>query len=209
MPDYQPESRFRRPSSLCSLGLRPHLMTGILRHLIGDHFSRRENMTEPALQDTLWRAGDAGNILVESITRWKPSELGMRPAVIIKRNNWNAERLFPDEQCNTTPEGDPIFLNIMHGSHTLFCLAKSGEEAEILAAEVFYELSGFSHLIRQSLTLLRFVPMGLGTLFEVEEAHENYAVPVDVAYAHQNAWTIHEHARRLTHIDLSLGELAP
>jgi hypothetical protein len=204
-----PQFRPQPVSSLCSLGLRPHLMTGILRHIIGEHFAQRENIEEPALQDILWRARDVGNILIESITRWKPRELGERPAIIIKRNDWQAERIFPDDQYGSTPQGDPIFLNIMHGSHTLFCISKAGEEAEILAAEVLNEVTGFAHLIRQTLSLTRFVPMGLGQIFEIEEATENFAVPINVAYAAQNSWTIHEHAPRLRGIDLTVSEMAP
>jgi hypothetical protein len=208
-PSDRPQFHRQQVSSLCSLGLRPHLMTGILRHLIGEHFAQRENIEEPALQDVLWRARDVGNILIESITRWKPNQLADRPAIIIKRNGWQAERIFPDDQYGTTPQGEPIFCNIMQGSHTLFCISKAGEEAEILAAEVMQELSGFAHLIRQTLSLLRFVPVGLGQIFEIEEATENYAVPVDVTYANQNAWTIHEHAPKLKSIEISITALAP
>lgn len=204
-----PQFRPQPPSSLCSLGLRPHLMTGILRHIMGEHFAQRENIEEPALQDILWRAGNVGNILIESITRWKPSELGERPAVIVARGDWRPERLFPDDQYGSTAQGDPIFLNIMHGEHTLFCISKSGEEAEILAAEVYNELSGFAHLIRRTLNLTRFAMAGLGRIFEIEEATENYAVPVDVAYANQNSWTIHEHAPKLRSIDLKASVLMP
>lgn len=204
-----PQIRGQQASSLCSLGMRPHLMTGILRHYVGEHFATRGNTDDVALRDLLWRAKGVGNILIESITRWKPDELGMRPAVIIKRNDCRPERLFPDDQYGSTPQADPTFLNLMHGSHTLFCISKSGEEAEILAAEVNQQLEGFAHLIRQNLSLARFVPAGLGQLFEIEEATESYAVPVNVAYAYQNSWTIHEHAPRLRHVELKASLLAP
>jgi hypothetical protein len=209
MPSPGPQIRPRPISSLCSLGPRPHLMTGYLRHILGEHFANRENIEEPALQDLLWRARGVGNILIESVTRWKPQELALRPAVIVKRNDWEAERLFPDDRYGSTPEGDPIFLNLMHGSHTLFCIAKAGEEAEILAGEVLNEIAGFGHLIRRMLNLIRFVPMGFGQIFELEEATENYAVPVNVAYAHQNSWTIHEHAPKMMGLILKASELAP
>jgi hypothetical protein len=204
-----PQFRPQQPSGLCSLGLRAHLMTGVLRHLVGDHFSRPENVEEPELRGLVWRAGGTGNILIESIARWKPSELGRRPAVIIKRGDWQAERLFPDDQYGTTPQGAPIFMNLMHGSHTLFCISNAGEEAEILATEVFGLIAGFAHLIRKTLQLTRFVPVGIGPEFEIEEAKENYAVPFTVTYANQHSWTIHEHAPRLRGVDFEGLDLAP
>jgi hypothetical protein len=204
-----PQIRPQPPPAPCSLGLLPDQMTGELRHIVGEHFARRETIEAPALKDLLWRASQVGGILVESIARWKPEELGQRPAVIIKRNDWTATRILQDDRYGSTPQAEPIYAVIMQGSHTLFCLAKAGEEAEVLGAEVLRELRGFSKQVRIELALGRFVVMGLGELFQLKEATETFAVPVTVAYAATESWTVHEHAPRLRRIELSAAGMRP
>lgn len=211
LPPDGSQTQFRPspPSNLCSLGLPPHLVTVILRHIIGEHFAQRENIENPELRDLLWRARDVGNILIESITRFKPEELGERPAVLIADHDWTATRLFPDNQYGTTPQGDPQFMQLMQGSHTCFCISRSGQEAKILAAEVYLELRGFAQIIRQTLSLTRFAVMGIGRFFQLEEATDNYASPVDIAYTNQDSWTVYQDAPRLRRFDISARDLAP
>jgi hypothetical protein len=97
----------------------------------------------------------------------------------------------------------------MRGSHTLFCLAGEGGEVEVLGAEVFRELLGFSSLIRRTLDLTRFGVSELGPVHELQESTENYAVPITVAYASTLTWSIEQDAPKLKRFVLSASMLAP
>ena len=204
-----PELRVEHYSNPCSFGLTPILMTGFLLQWLGDHFSRRQNVEHPELRDILWRANTRNGILIASITDWDPKAVEKRPGIIIKRNAWTAERLAIDDRLTPTPDGDEHYCTLMRGSHTIFCLAGEGGEVEILGAEVFRELLGFSSLIRRTLNLNRFGVSELGPVNELQEATENYAVPVTVAYASQLAWNIEQDAPKLKRFVLSANMFSP
>lgn len=170
------------------------------------HFAAKSSIEEPALSDVLWTSSADSSIQIESVTRWTPATSGGRPAVIIKRNAWQVQRKGINDQHMgyTTIDGTDRYSVFMVGSHTLFCLANQPAEAETLAAEVFRHLLFSGPLLRRELRLARFAIAEVGELHELEEAAEHYTVPVTVAYAHEEAWTIKPHAPRLKKIDLSL-----
>jgi hypothetical protein len=204
-----PELRIEHYSSPCSFGLTPILMTGFLIQWLGDHFSRRQNIEHPELRDVLWRANTRNGILIASITDWKPAAVENRPAVIVKRNAWQPERLAIDDRLTPSPDGYEHYCMLMRGSHTIFCLAGEGGEVEVLAAEVFRELLSFCSIIRRTLDLARFGVSELGPVNELQEATENYAVPITVAYASSLAWTIEQDAPKMKRFALSANLLAP
>jgi hypothetical protein len=208
-PDGDPELRIEHFSNPCSFGLTPILMTGFLIQWLGEHFSRRENVEHPELRDVLWSADTRNGILIASITDWDPTAVENRPAVIIKRNSWTPERVAIDDRYTTTLDGYEHYYAIMRGSHTIFCLAGEGGEVEILGAEVFRELLGFSSLIRRTLNLKRFGVSELGPVSELQEATENYAVPITVAYASDLRWNIEQDVPKLKRFVLSANPLAP
>jgi hypothetical protein len=205
----EPELRIEHYSSPCSFGLTPILMTGFLIQWLGDHFSRRQNIEHPELRDVLWRANTRNGILIASITDWKPAAVENRPAVIVKRNAWQPERLAIDDRLTPSPDGYEHYCMLMRGSHTIFCLAGEGGEVEVLAAEVFRELLSFCSIIRRTLDLARFGVSELGPVNELQEATENYAVPITVAYASSLAWTIEQDAPKMKRFALSANLLAP
>jgi hypothetical protein len=205
----EPELRIEHYSSPCSFGLTPILMTGFLIQWLGDHFSRRQNIEHPELRDVLWRANTRNGILIASITDWKPAAVENRPAVIVKRNAWQPERLAIDDRLTPSPDGYEHYCMLMRGSHTIFCLAGEGGEVEVLAAEVFRELLSFCSIIRRTLDLARFSVSELGPVNELQEATENYAVPITVAYASSLAWTIEQDAPKMKRFALSANLLAP
>jgi hypothetical protein len=205
----EPELRIEHFSSPCSFGLTPILMTGFLIQWLGEHFSRRQNIEHPELRDILWRANTRNGILIASITDWDPNAVENRPAVIIKRNAWQSERLAIDDRMTPTGDGYEHHCMLMRGSHTVFCLAGEGGEVEVLGAEVFRELLEFGPLIRRTLDLKRFSVPELGPVHELQEATENYAVPITVAYVSGLTWSIEQDAPKLKRFVLSANLLAP
>jgi hypothetical protein len=203
-----PELRIEHFSSPCSFGLTPLLMTGFLIQWLGDHFSQRSNLEHPELRDVLWSANTRNGILIASITDWDPSAVEKRPGIIVKRNAWTPERIAIDDRLTPTADGYEYYSVIMRGSHTIFCLAGEGAEVEILGAEVFRELIGFSSLIRRTLALKRFNVGELGPVNELQESTENYAVPITVAYASDLSWRLEQDSPKLKRFVLSANILS-
>ncbi len=204
-----PELRAEIASALCSLGPRPHIVTGFLRQWLIGHFSVAGQIEHPELRGKLWKAvGTETEIEIESLTRWKPETTEFRPAVVIGRNDWKVLRLGIDDrmmgETGWTPDiGTDHYAAYLEGSHTLFCISSLATEAEILGAEVYREMMQFGPLVRQELDLKRFAVVGVGKLFEIEEARSNYAVPVTVAYGIEERWKLVPHAPFLKRIVLS------
>ena len=91
----------------------------------------------------------------------------------------------------------------MTGSHTLFCIANTGAQAEVLAGEVFKDLNIYGLVIANVLNLIKFEAVELGQLFQVEEGKENYAAPIVVQYTGQEVWTLAQQGPILKRINLS------
>jgi len=178
-------------------------MTGLMRLLLTDHYRTPDNIEHEQFKRRLWKEGTDTGILIEDASVWTPELSDKRPAVIIKRNNWRSIKLGLDNLSGTTPEGFNEHTKFWRGSHTLFCIAKEGAEAEILAAETYRYLLHFGPIFRQYFDLMLFELMEVGGLNELEEASERYAVPLTVAYGWSETWILKLHAPRLKKLALS------
>lgn len=170
------------------------------------HFYNANEIEHPNLREYLWRAEiDRRKILIDSLTKWSPQETSARPAVLIRRNSWqvNQRGIGNVLQGQTGIDGWQRYNVLMSGSHTLFCLAREPGECETLAAEVFLELLGFSQELRENLDLLRFIVVEVGQMMIVEESRQHFGIPVTVAYAHNQTWTVRKHVPVLGKIELS------
>ena len=99
--------------------------------------------------------------------------------------------------------GDPHYEIFWVGSHTLFCIGGTGAEAEILATEVQRQLTQFAPVIQRSLGLMRLRAAQLNEISRLEEAPENFLVPVTFSVAYAERWTIKQQAPRLRGISLT------
>ena len=194
-----------KPSNWCSIAPRPHLMTGFFREWFINHFANADNIEAKELRGKLWKAVHSTDIVVESITQWRPDLTQKRPAIIIKRNDWQVNRVTIRDELHgkINWDGSKDYAVMVSGSHTLFCIAGKGTEAEILAGEVYRDLMQFAPVIRDELALIKFVVVSVGSLFELEEAKETYGVPVTVSYVAGESWKIIPQAPVLKSIVLS------
>jgi hypothetical protein len=180
-------------SLLCTAGPRPLITTGWLRLWLTGHFqlANLEDQSQ-AVQHMLWTPVSTTGIMIESITRWLPEMTEKRPAVIIKRNPWKRIRLgIGDKMLGLTElDGQGVYANAWQGSHTLFCITGKGAETELLAAEVYREMNEFGPVFREVLDLLRFEVSEVGDLMILDEARQNFVVPIVVAYAFVEGWRI-------------------
>ncbi|WP_353208374.1 hypothetical protein [Sphingorhabdus sp.] len=216
-PGSEPENRVDKVSTLCSYGMRPHVMTGLLRQLLIGHFSDPSNIEEPRVRKHIQNLGawqpvdsglNAGGILIESITRWLPQTADKRPAVLIKRNGWKWMRQgIGDLTGQNEYTGSVTYAGMWEGSHTLYCLSPNGAETEFLTTEVVKFLLHYSPLIRDQMNLHRFIVAEVGGIGEIQEVVQGYAVPVTVSYVAEEAWTLQPYVPRLKRIVFKASDL--
>lgn len=194
-------------SSLCSLLPRPLILTGLFKEILIRHFAKKEYIETPELAHLLWQEGEETSILIESIHRWRPELTEKRPAVIVKRNAFQNRRIGIGDRLNGSPadaQGNGHYATFWVGSHTLFCLGGSGAQAELLGTEVYRELHHFHPLIRKTALLHRLQVTEVGAIAELEEATENFVVPVTVGYVWEDRWVIRQEVPTLRSIRFSL-----
>lgn len=213
----QPENRINSINALCSYGMRPYVMTGLLRQLLLGHFADVNNIEDPRLRRQLetigtWQPADnglnAGGILIESITRWQPATTDKRPGILLRRNDWEWQRLGIGDKLSTNVyEGSTQHSGLWAGSHTVFCLTPHGGEVELLGVEVMKFLHHFAPWIRKQMNLMRFFVSKIGAVGEVKETNQGYAVPVTVSYMAEESWELQPYAPRLKRIVLKTTDL--
>lgn len=208
-----PEVRIDSVSALCSLGVTPLVMTGMLRQVMLQHFVDPDNIDDSRIRRQLtdagaWGPGNDSGLMIESISRWVPNMSGQRPAIIIKRNAWRYQRLTIGDQAGEDyRDGSRYYVGLLEGSHTLFALAKQGAEAELLGAEVTRFLLRYSPLFTEQMNLHKFTLVQIDALHKIKEATRIYAVPVTVAYVVEERWRLLPHAPRLKRIRFRASEL--
>ena len=182
-------------SSVCSTGLLPHILTGIFLQIVRHHFSVPENIIQLPLRRYVWHPDiPQCKIAVEAEYNWTPAALQQRPAVVVKRGDLKSEKLSIGNVFHGPPEEEGFAEDRMivafQGSHTLFCCGRTGTEAELLGAEVAYELLEFSQIIRQQFNLMLFDLHQIGQVHRLQESHDHFAVPITLAYAFSHGWRV-------------------
>lgn len=207
------EDRLRTPPSLCSIMPRAHLMGGFFVEWFQKHFADPDNIEAKELRNLVWTPpaapaslpGQCKAITIDISSRWDPSATDRRPAIIVSRNDWEVVHFGLDDRLQSAVsfDGAEYFAAAVRGSHTLFCLGggPDGTATEILAAEVYRDMLQFGPAIRQRLNLMRFQAVSVGKLFELEEAKENYAVPVTVAYVAKESWKLLDYEPKIKTVD--------
>lgn len=183
--------------SICSSGQRPLLMTGAFVQWLRQHFIDANNIEDPdlKLENTSFNWSSdlaATNIIIESYTKFNPLQIEHRPALIVKRNKLQHVRLGIDNRYmggigNT---GSKDYSNAWAGSHTIFVLSGEGAECEKLTAEVYRELNQFAPAMRAALDLAKIEISEIGDMHVLEEATDNFVVPITVAYSFFESWKL-------------------
>jgi hypothetical protein len=181
-------------------------MTGLVVQLLRQHFSDGHNIGEPSLRGTLWRTTNPTGIVIESSTKWDPSKGGQLPAIVVKRNDYAFQRFGINDQLmggyGDDNSGAEWYTTFVIGSHTIFCLATEGAEAEVLGAETYFELLDFGPLFRRNFCLHRWVVQGVGAVHYLAEAAGAYFVPVTISYAFEQVWKLRPDAPLLKKIGI-------
>lgn len=191
-------------------------MTGFLLGLLRHHFADPANIDDELIREKMLRSGGYNadykqtGIVIESVGAWRPETTEFRPAIIIKPNQWQLQQIALGDEALGGHNEDAIrhFAAMWACSHTIFALARETNEVERLGAEIASYLVYFSPIIRSSLNLPQFRLIGMDALGQIVaggaayEATESYVVPMSVAYAVQETWSLAQHAPKIKKIDL-------
>ena len=180
------------PPQVWSEGFRTFRVTGLFRVLLRDHFSNPDAITHEEFRNRVWKDGDSTGILIEDYTVWTPGRSGKSPSIIIKRNAIQSIKRGIGNMQGATDTGHRQYLKFWSGSHTLFCTGKEGAEAEILASETYRYLMHMGPVIRQTFNFLMLEVVSVGELSQIKEAYQHYTVPITIAYAMEEAWTVRQ-----------------
>jgi hypothetical protein len=185
-------------SSLLSTGIRPQILTGVFVRLLARKFAIPEGIHDPRLRGYIWdKDARSSRILIVPVHAWHADVAQTRPALVVKRNRLAPRQIglrdgaaVPGWNTNQVPANMETQTMAMEGSHTIFAIARSSAEAELLGTEIYIDLVHFGQVIRRDLGLHRFRISEVGPVSILEEEKEAFAVPVTAAYSYVDDWSV-------------------
>ncbi len=191
-------------SSLCTTGLDPYLITGLLLQELREHFLHGVRIEHSRLQGLRWVPSVADpntsdvertTILLEPVYTWDPRHTQARPAVLVRRdavklenNRWMGNNMAQPQFG--AGDGSETHIMPITGGHTLLCIATAAGIVETLAMEVarlFYR-SGL--VFTRKFPFNSFMVTQVSEVQRIEESDEHFAVAVQLQYAYTDQWTI-------------------
>ncbi len=187
-----------------------------------EHFSDVDNIefakgNEPTqqLEDLIWNETNQTNsIQIKPVWEYTAQDLTKRPGIYTKRNKTTFERIALDNGMTTgmprnaaglVEESPGEYHNLtVVGSHTLFCVGRTGAETELLGQEVSNHLAQFGPALRRALKLHRLQLTEVGEVSLLDEFVEHFVVPVVIGYALPYSWRLIQVQPFLKKIGLSL-----
>lgn len=195
-------------SSLCSTGHTPNILTGAILRILQNHFSTPNYIEDEALKDNIVKLQPEDTseglletgILIAPVYKWDPAILGKRIAIYIKRNPLRTQKLGinhgmtsglgkEEDGSLTTLRGEYHTIGVL-GSHTIFCIGRTGAETEVLGYEVFRELVQFGPAIRKDLKLHRLETTEMSDVNRIEEYDQHFVAAVVLGWAYLETWRI-------------------
>ncbi len=183
-------------SSLCSSGLPPLILTGIFLQILHTKFGDPDEIEHPALKDNIWTPDiETSKILIQPGYTFNPTEIQARPGIFIRRQEINTRILALNNQFQVGFDAENLDgadrHETLHGSgHILFCIGRTGGEAEVLGAEVWKHFLHFGPILRKDLKLARLQVMQLSEVGKVEESKEHWATAVSIATFYYETWEL-------------------
>lgn len=190
----------REVSSLCSTGLRPMVLTGVVLRLLTRHFSVAKGISHPQLKEYIWSSDPTqSKILIVPVWLWQMPGQQQRPALVVRRNALrpqqigiaDGEAVVVELSSRQVPAAGHAEAQVAAtGSHTIFAIADVPAQAEVLATEIYSRLLQYQQAIQSEFGFKRFRVAEMGALAKLEEADESFVVPVTLAYSYIEAWLV-------------------
>jgi hypothetical protein len=162
-------------------------MTNALTRVLRYGFGAASRIEYPDLVDRVWVEGESSPIQISSLAEWRPASASARPAILIDRLDQDHDvthRAIGDQYQGVKPGA---FSWLVTGAHAAHCIGGRDGEAEILGAQVWRNLKRWAPIIRQSLCLVRFLPVKIGRRAQIAEFKQHYVVSVIVTYGYWEA----------------------
>lgn len=201
----------RNPVSNLRMGIpSPRLLTGFILQLLQWKFSKVDYLHNVALRDPkyLWVPNDYDNqklekgILIDQSSRYSPQDSQQRPAVLVKQGpqtlipqlrTIGGYRLTPSTHLlgdghdpNVVPTlGQDMLVHPISGTHTIYCIGTTGDAAEVLGTEIWFELLDRSKNIREDCSLSRLDINNLSEAAQLEESQTNWVTTIMINYIYQ------------------------
>lgn len=177
-------------------------ISGIITDCMRQLFQSPGNILHPQLKDYFWAAEETQDafkapfqIVIENFYTFNLTQVGVRPAILIKPGTWQESRLAIGNRALGTTESE--YYKRITGTHTIMVVAKTIAQAELIAREVHGYLSHFGPLLRDWLNMIQWEVPALQAPEELEENLENIVINIPVQYELIYSWALHPEVSRL------------
>jgi len=187
MPDLAPEqnpSPSNLPASLLE-GVKTHFQVN------STQFRFSPNTTETKLA-------------IQKSEAFDPESVGKRPALYIKRGGIQVNRDTIGDTLARDPKLGRMMFVRLSGTMTIYCVARTGGEADTLAGEVLDCLLCFQTLISEDFSFIRFKVNSLGEVSILEDYKEMFMTPVIIEYDAEMSYVLGQEALPIKKLLMSL-----
>lgn len=194
-----PDNRFALDNELVSVPLyRAYAFLGVYIKLLESHFNVTDSITDSVIRNKLrsrpFTTGDDTGILIKTVSDWRPTTEESRPAVLVNRGEIQINRLGVGDLANVdTPTGRLDYLVQVQSHHVFFAIERTQAEADRLAMEVARILLVAKPILLDQLDLQTLQLISVGEAARLEESKDHYAVPLVMAYKHNESYSIQPH----------------
>lgn len=215
-----PHDARKRASTLCSRGPeQPLVLSGICLNLAREVFSSAVQIDEAKLGGIIYDPDETKTKIRMGMTyTFNAQNIQQLPAIYVKRGPVSRRRISIGDSYisggqaerglqlgrDSSVDNFESFAVLLLSGYTWFCVGKSGEMAESIAAELWLRLVEWAPKIREDLGLTRFEVMDMGEVQQLEEADTHWVVPVSAAIAHQYKWQMRPIGPKLKAADVNV-----
>ena len=198
-------------STLCTAGLTPRVISGLLIRLLQNHFSSADLIMDPKLQQYLWTQNSlTSKIRIIPNANFDPKSAGQYPAVIVGRGALESKRFVMNDRTQLASgdaeaqmKGYARYTRFHHVSFTITVISEALGEADDLATEVFDTLTYLSPVMTEKLPFHDFQVVGLGAIGALSDVGTLLAVPIQLTMVYESAWALQPLAPRLKTITIT------
>jgi hypothetical protein len=200
-------------TSLCTSQHLANVMTGMFTRACQAHFSNIDNLAfgdntetgKQMLEDYIWTPDTATTkIQIQPVWMYNPQDIQRRPAIYVKRAKWKWTKIAINDGMTVGAvrgsDGKVIqvrgdyHVKQCDGAHVVFCVGRSGAEAELLGQEVCEYFMSFAPVLRGEMKLHYLEVSETDDIKMLDEDVERFAVPVILSYTFMRSWRLQQEA---------------
>ena len=217
-PDKLFEPRQLLESSIETTGLPPYIVSGALQRIIEAHFSMPERIfLKKSLGTLIWKptteqSADTA-IAIQQATDFDPNQANQRPAILVKRMQFDAQPLGMDATGRATQiladksYAGEVYDTLWVGTHEVRCLSKTDGMSELLAQEVYQMLLKYGPVYCSEFKFSKFWPSKMGATVKVKEYGEHFCCPIQIDWAAAMRWQVRAVGPVLSHSKIEVNQV--